>query len=232
MDMTTKATKAKKTKGPEEAKTARAELELVREYGPFGRGNVHGVTWDGERVWFATDDHLVAFDPENGEEVSRLDVPAKAGTAFDGESLYQLADGEILVVRPKDGEVLRRMPAPGKGMDSGMAYADGYLWIGEYKESRIHQVDAKTGEVVKTLRSDRWVTGVSCVDGALWHATTADDGKAAEVRRLAPDGTVEESLAVPEGLFVSGLERTSDGRFWCGGASSGKVRLLRARVRS
>lgn len=207
--------------------TERGKAEILGEYGPFGDGGVHGVTFDGKLVWFARTGEIVAFDPETEKVVRRLKTPADAGTAFDGEHLYQLAEDQILVVRPSDGRVLRKIPAPGKGKDSGMAWADGYLWVGAYRESKIHQIDAKTGEIVKTLTSDRWVTGVSCVDGALWHATTADDGKPSELRRLSPDGRVEESLVVPDGVFVSGLERTKDGTFWCGGGSSGKLRKMK-----
>lgn len=219
---TTKSTTKKSTKA--------AAAEIVREYGPFGEGNIHGVTFDGKLVWFARTGELVAFDPEAEKVVKRLAVPADAGTAFDGENLYQLAEAEILVVRPSDGRVLRKIPAPSKGKDSGMAYADGYLWVGAYREAKIHQVDAKTGEIVKTLASDRFVTGVSCVDGELWHATTSDDGKPGEIRRLAADGAVEESLTVPDGIFVSGLEGTKDGTFWCGGGSSGKLRRMKKKA--
>ena len=42
--------------------------EIVREYGPFdGADNVHGVTHDGQRVWAATGDRLIAFDPASGK---------------------------------------------------------------------------------------------------------------------------------------------------------------------
>ena len=211
-------------------KPVRAAAELVGEYGPFGEGGMHGVTFDGTLVWFARDGELIAFDPAKEEVVKRLAVPASAGTAFAGESLYPLAGERILVVRPSDGRVLREIPAPSKGKDSGMAYGDGYLWVGAYKEAKIHQVDPKTGEIVKTLSSDRFVTGVSCIDGALWHATTSDDGKAGEIRRLGADGEVEESLTVPDGLFVSGLERAGDGTFWCGGGSTGKLRKMRKKA--
>lgn len=217
------------TKKPSTTDTP-AAAEVVGEYGPFGDGGIHGVTFDGDLVWFARTGEIVAFDPAKEAVVKRLAVPADAGTAFDGENLYQIAGEEILVVRPSDGRVLRKIPAPGKGKDSGMAYADGYLWVGAYRESKIHQVDVKTGEVVKTLSSDRWVTGVSCVDGALWHATTSDDGKPGEIRRLAADGTIEESLVVPDGVFVSGLEGAKDGTFWCGGGSSGKLRKMRKKA--
>jgi outer membrane protein assembly factor BamB len=202
------------------------DAEIAREYVPFAdRGSVHGVTFDGELVWFARDDELVAFDPRSERVVRRLPVPAAdAGTAFDGEHLYQLANGEILVIDPADGRVVRRFRAPADGLASGMAWADGYLFIGQFHESRIHKVDAKTGEVVKTLTSDRYVTGVSCVDGALWHGASFD-GKPCELRRVAADGTVEERLQVPvDG--IAGVEATRDGEFWCGG-EKGTLRLVR-----
>ena len=202
------------------------DAEVVREYVPFAdRGHVHGVTFDGKLVWFARNDEVVAFDPESERVVRRLSVPsADAGTAFDGEHLYQLAKGEILVLDPADGRILRRFRAPADGLVSGMTWADGYLFIGQFRESRIHKVDAKTGEVVKTLASDRYVTGVSCVDGAIWHGASFD-GKPCELRRVAADGTVAETLRVPVDA-ISGVEGTPKGTFWCGG-EKGTLRLLR-----
>jgi outer membrane protein assembly factor BamB len=202
------------------------DAEVAREYVPFAdRGHVHGVTFDGKLVWFSRNDEVVAFDPETEKVVRRLPVPsADAGTAFDGEHLYQLAKGEILVLDPTDGRIVRRFRAPTDGLASGMTWADGYLFIGQFRESRIHKVDAKTGEVVKTLTSDRYVTGVSCVDGAVWHAASFD-GKPSELRRVAADGTVVESLRVPVDA-ISGMERTRDGDFWCGG-EKGTLRLVR-----
>ena len=204
--------------------TEKSEAEVVREYVPIDDHAIHGVTFDGRLVWFARDDEIVAFDPESEKVVRRLAVPsARAGTAFDGEHLYQLAGSEILVLQPSDGRVVRRLPAPSKGEDSGMAWSDGYLWIGQYRQSRIHKVDARTGEVVKTLRSDRFVTGVTCLDGALWHGAI-EDRQPCELRRLASDGTVEESLAVPA-AWISGVEGAGGGRFWCGG-EKGRLRLV------
>jgi len=202
------------------------DAEVAKEYAPFGgSGGVHGVTFDGKLVWFCRDDEVVAFDPATEQVVKRLPVPsADAGTAFDGKHLYQLAKGEILVLDPSDGRVVRRFRAPADGRPSGMAWADGYLFIGQYHESRIQKVDAKTGEVVKTLTSDRFVTGVSCVDGALWHGAS-EGGKPAELRRLAADGSVEESLRVPV-AHIAGVERTRDDEFWCGG-EKGTLRLVR-----
>jgi outer membrane protein assembly factor BamB len=202
-----------------------SEAEVIREYVPIDDHPIHGVTFDGKLVWFARDDEVVAFDPALEKVVRRHRVPsAKAGTAFDGVHIYQLAKGEILVLQPSDGRIVRRMPAPGKGEDSGMAWSDGFLWIGQYRQSKIHKVDARTGEVVKTLTSDRFVTGVSCVDGALWHGASGD-GQPCELRRLGSDGSVEESLAVPLNA-ISGVEGAGEGSFWCGG-DHGALRLVR-----
>lgn len=200
---------------------------IAREYVPVAdAARIHGLTWDGKLVWLCRDEELVAFDPENERVVKRHAIPrAQAGTAFDGQHLYQLAEGEILVVEPDTGRVVRRLPAPGKGEDTGMAWADGYLWIGQFHGAKIHKVDAKTGEVVKTLTTDRFVTGVSFADGALWHATM-QDGKPTEIRRLASDGTVEEILDVPT-RRIAGMEADGKGGFWCAGENGRLLRVTR-----
>ncbi len=211
-----------------EGKAARRTREAVvaREIRPFeDLGRVRGVTFDGTHVWFARDDEVVELDPATEKVVRRLSAPgASAGTAFDGELLYQLAKDEILVIRPADGRIVRKLAAPTKGINSGMAWADGYLWIGQFRESRINKVDPRTGEVVKTLTSDRFVTGVTVVDGAVWHGAS-EDGKGCELRRLAADGTVEEALEVPV-KSISGVESDGEGGFWCGG-DGGTLRLIR-----
>ena len=41
--------------------------EIVREYGPFpGAPRVHGVSFDGSLVWFASGEKLQAFEPASG----------------------------------------------------------------------------------------------------------------------------------------------------------------------
>ena len=204
-----------------------AKAEVVREYGPFPDvENVGGVTFDGERAWFAAGTHMRAFDPATGEARRRLEVPADAGTAFDGRFLYQITGAVIQKVEPMSGEVLATIPAPGGGGDSGLAWAEGMLWVGQYRARKIHAIDPGTGEIKKTIESDRFVTGVTWVEGELWHGTWENDQS--ELRRVEPKtGTVLERLEMPPGTFVSGLE--SDGRdtFFCGGGKSGKVRAVR-----
>jgi glutamine cyclotransferase len=205
----------------------RAKAEIIREYGPFADiEGVHGVTYDGESVWFAAGNTLNAFDPESGKKQRSLDVAAHAGTAFDGQHLFQIAEDRIQKIDPKTGRVLSTIPAPGHGGDSGLAWAEGSLWVGEYQARRIHQVDPQNGAVLRTIESNRFVTGVTWVDGELWHATW--EGDESELRRIDPQsGEVMERLEMPEGAGVSGLESDGRERFFCGGGRTGKVRAVR-----
>jgi outer membrane protein assembly factor BamB len=207
----------------------RSAAQIVREYGPFpGIDRVNGVTYDGEKIWFATGDKLNALDPESGELAESLDVAAHAGTAFDGKHLYQIAEARIQKIDPKTGRVLGTIPAPGGGSDSGLAWAEGTLWVGNYRGRRIHQVDPDTGAVLRTMESNRFVTGVTWVDGELWHGTW--EGSDRELRRVDPrTGAILERLEMPEGVAVSGLESDGGDRFFCGGEKSGKVRVVRRR---
>jgi glutamine cyclotransferase len=201
--------------------------EIVREYGPFADAErVNGVTYDGRRVWAATGSKLVAFDPESGQLARTLDRAGDAGTAFDGTYLYQIAEARIDKIDPATGEVVASIPAPGHGGDSGLAWSEGSLWVGQYRDRKIHQIDPETGAVRRTIESNRFVTGVTWVDGDLWHGTW--EGDESDIRRINPQsGAVLERLEMPRGTGVSGLE--SDGRdlFYCGGGASGKVRAVR-----
>jgi glutamine cyclotransferase len=205
----------------------RSAAEVLDEYGPFpGVDHVHGVTFDGELVWFAAGDKLVAFDPASGTTRRTLDVAGHAGTAFDGEHLFQLAEDRIQKIDPKTGKVLATIPAPGRGGDSGLAWAEGSLWVGQYRERKIHQIDPDTGNILRTIESNRFVTGVTWVDGELWHGTW--EGEESDLRRVDQrTGEVLERLDLPPGVGVSGLESDGRDRFFCGGGRSGKVRAVR-----
>jgi len=135
--------------------------EIVREYGPFpGVEQVGGVTFDGRRVWLAAGDKLSAVDPVSGEIVQSIDVAAHAGTAFDGRYLYQLAEDRIQKIDPTTGRVVSTIPSPGRG-DSGLAWGEGSLGVGEYRDRKIHQLDPETGAILRTIESNRFVTGVT-----------------------------------------------------------------------
>jgi hypothetical protein len=83
-----------------------ASAEILQDYGPFpGVTKIGGVTFDGERVWFASGDKLNAFDPESGEVERSIDVAAHAGTAFDGRHLYQITEARIHKIAPVSGSI-------------------------------------------------------------------------------------------------------------------------------
>jgi len=204
-----------------------SSAEILQEYGPFPEvDQVAGVTFDGRRVWFASGDKLNALDPASGKIERSIDVAAHAGTAFDGRYLFQIAEDRIQKIDPETGTVLSSIPAPGGGGDSGLAWAEGTLWVGQHRGRRIHQVDPETGTVLRTIESNRFVTGVSWVDGELWHATW--EGDESDVRHIDSEtGEVLEKLDMPPGAAVSGLESDGGEQFFCGGGGSGKVRAIR-----
>jgi glutamine cyclotransferase len=205
----------------------RATAEIVREYGPFpGANRVDGVTYDGQQVWFASGDKLNAFDPATGKAVRSVEVAAHAGTAFDGRHLFQIAEDRIQKIDPKSGQVLSTIPAPGGGSDSGLAWAEGSLWVGNYRGRKIYQIDPENGAILRTIESNRFVTGVTWVDGDLWHATW--EGDESDLRHIDPGtGEVLEKLEMPLGVYISGLESDGGDQFFCGGGKTGKLRVVR-----
>ena len=199
--------------------------EILREY-DVPAANVGGVTFDGNHVWYAGGDALNAFDPETGKVVRSIDVAAHAGTAFDGKHLYQIAEDRISKIDISTGRVVSVIPAPGGGGDSGLAWGEGALWVGEYRARKIHQIDPDTGAILRTIESNRFVTGVTWVDGEMWHGTS--EAGESEIRRIDPKtGEVLERLEMPAGMVVSGLESDGADRFFCGGGKTGKVRAVR-----
>jgi glutamine cyclotransferase len=204
----------------------RSAAKIVREYGPFpGVERVNGVTYDGQQVWLAGGDRLNALDPASGKTLRSINVAAHAGTAFDGRHLFQIAEDRIQKIDPDTGRVLATIPAPAGGGDSGLAWAEGTLWVGHYRERKIHQIDPETGALLRTIECSRFVTGVTWVDGELWHGTW--EGDESDLRRIDPKtGDVLESVEMPPDTGVSGLESDGGELFYCGGGSSGKVRAV------
>ncbi|KXA76539.1 glutamine cyclotransferase, partial [Bordetella pseudohinzii] len=200
------------------------QAEILREYGPFeGAPAVHGVSYDGRHVWFATGGQLLAMDPGSGKVVRELKLRADAGTACDGRHLYQIGGDVIQKIDMASGEVVATLPLPGSGY-SGLAWGEGSLWVGHWRERLIHEIDPASGAVRRSLRSDRFVTGVSWAGAQLWHGVWDDTGPG-EIRRVDPaSGEVLERIAMPEGVAVSGLESDGASGFFCGGGGSGKLR--------
>jgi sugar lactone lactonase YvrE len=204
----------------------REPATILREYGPFPNvTHVHGVSYDGANIWIATGSTLNAIDPESGKTVRVLDVPAHAGTAFDGKHLFQISGDRIQKVDPKSGSVVASIPAP-EGGASGMAWAEGTLWVGQHRNRKIHQVDPQTGAILRTIESNRFVTGVTWAGGELWHGTW--EAEKSELRRIDPQsGEVLQQIDMPRGIAVSGVEFNGSDTFFCGGGNSGILRAVR-----
>jgi hypothetical protein len=198
---------------------------ITREYGPFdGVDQVHGLTFAGQDIWFAAGDALHALNADDGTVRRSIPVGADAGTAFDGRHLFQIAGGRIHKIDLQTGTVLSALPTPGEGC-TGLAWAEGSLWVGQYQSRKIYQIHPETGAILLTIESSRHVTGVTWFDGDLWHGTWESDRS--DLRRIAPDtGAVLEILTMPPGTGVSGLESDGDGLLFCGGGGSGTIRAV------
>jgi hypothetical protein len=208
--------------------SAAQPAEIVREYGPYpGATHVRGVTYDGARIWFAAGEQLHALDPHTGERLRSLDVACDAGTAFDGKHFYQVTAGRIDRIDPETGHVLSSIEAPGHTDAAGLTWAEGTLWVAQHRSRKIIQIDPSSGAVLRTLESDRFVTGVTFVDTELWHGT-GEDGQAAELRQIdARSGALQLRLEMPAGSPLSGLESNGEELLFCGGGRSGRVRAVR-----
>ncbi len=212
--------------------TERAGI-IERELGPFeGVERVNGVAFDGERLWCATNDALRAVDPKDGAlstERIAVEAEAEAGTAYDGRHLYQLSGHSIQKIDPANGRIVATIASPCEDRGSGMAWAEGSLWVGEYREGRIHRIDPETGALRATIESDRFVTGITWVDDQLWHGGQDEQGACSLVHVDAETGEVFERVHVGGGVQVSGMATGPDGRIFCGGGRDGRVRVVRTR---
>ena len=98
-----------------------------------------------------------------------------AGTAFDGKYLYQIAEARIDKIDPATVEVVASIPAPGRRARLGHGLGRGLPVGGAVPRSQDPPLDPETGNVLRTIESNRFVTGVTWVDGELWHGTREND---------------------------------------------------------
>jgi glutamine cyclotransferase len=206
--------------------THTTQADVLAEHGPFPRvTHIHGVTHDGRDAWIAVGDRLQAVAPD-GTLGRSLAVRATAGSAFDGRCFYQIADGKIQKVDAATGAVLAVVPTAPSADYAGLTWAEGALWVAQYSGRRILKIDPETGSILRTVQSDRLVTGVTFADDELWHGS--NEGGQSELRQLdAASGQVLQALAMPEGAYVSGLEYDGQSRFYAGGGRSGRLRVVR-----
>ena len=146
---------------------------------------MHGVTYDGRQVWFASGDKLNAFDPSTGKTMRSIDVPAHAGTAFDGRFLFQIAEDRIQKIDPETGAILRTIQS--NRFVTGVTWVDGELWHGTWEgdESDLRRIDPRTGEVLEQLDMPAGVgvSGLECDGRDQFFCGGGTSGKVRAVRR-------------------------------------------------
>lgn len=206
------------------------DAEIVRELQLAGFGDIHGVTCDDRGyVWFAHGDGgLACVEPASGRVLRQFaEFGATAGTTFDGTHLWQITRDRIVKLDPESGEIVHSIPQPDDCHCSGMAWAEGSLWVGNYDGKQLLKIDPVTGAVRKRLDVDRFVTGVTWIDGELWHGVWAKPDEAdaeAELRVIDTDsGQVRRRLRLPARVPVSGVGADAQGRLWCGGSAKGGI---------
>lgn len=218
---------------PADAKPLAAEI--VAEFSVPGATCIHGVTFDGTHVWCAAgpSGDLHCIDPATGALVRKLGrSDCDSGLAFDGKNLWQICGKRIDCIDRATGKTIRSIPAPDAHL-SGLAFAAGFLWVGDFDGRAIHKVDPETGKVLRTIRSERLVTGVTWAGAELWHGTYPEDtnsNEPGELREIdAESGAVKRRVHLPAGTLVSGTESDGRGRIWLGSLVKEKATLRAVR---
>ena len=206
---------------------SRSTAEIVREYGPFsGADNVHGVTYDGQNVWFAAGDKLNAFDPASGKSCARSmsprmqERPSTASTCFSSPRIASRKSTR----RPAVCSPRSRRPAAAVTRGSrGPKGRSGWGSIG-------------TGRSIKSIpRQARFFARSSPTassPGSPGSTESCGTAPGKVTRVICGESILERerfwrALEMPPGVGVSGLESDGGDLFFCGGGRSGKVRTVR-----
>jgi glutamine cyclotransferase len=165
----------------------RSKADIVAEHGPYpGTDGVHGVTCDGEHVWFASGARLNVWDPASARVLRSIDIAAHAGTAFDGRHLFQIAEDRIHKIDPATGAILRTIESD--RFVTGVTWVDGECWHGTWEndESALRHIDPTTGEVLEQLDMPpgAGISGLAAEDGqAVFYCGGGHSGKLRVVKR-------------------------------------------------
>ena len=186
---------------------------------------IYGLTYDGDQIWAAQGQKLISVDPQTGQTTNEINTGCDAGVAFDGQHIWKLSGESIHKISKETGEVLSSIDAPGEGSsNSGLAWAENSLWVGQFKDRKIYQISPDDGKILKTINSDRYVTGVTWLKGDLWHATWEDEQS--ELRKINKNtGEVEESYRIESKKIITGLTHDNN-QFYAGGGDSGSIRTI------
>jgi streptogramin lyase len=107
------------------------------------------------------------------------------GVTHDGDQVWAATGAALLSIDAASGRVLGSIPAPGGGGDSGLTWAEGSLWVGQYRDRRIHQIDPADGSVLERLEmpAGTGISGLESDGGDLFWCGGGGSGKLRAVRR-------------------------------------------------
>jgi len=211
---------------------------VEREYSFDDIDVIGGVAFDGEAIWFSdgTNHRLVRIDPATGQVLKTIDgLDVRTGTAFDGRYLWQVGTGCLLKIDPEAGTCVGSIPLATDEQVTGLSCAEGAIWVALWHAQKILEIDPESGDVQRTIDTQRFVTGIAWLGEELWHGAMDTMGPPppgldpdAEVRRIDPDtGRPLVRFKMPPDAGVSGVAVDRDGTFWCGDCCSGTLRAIK-----
>ena len=206
----------------------RSAANIVREYGPFP--DVERRTWrhlsTAPTSGLRPATQLNAVDPDSGKTVRALDVAAHAGTAFDGRHLFQIAENRIQKIDPDSGRCSQRYRRP-KAATPDWPGRKARSGSGSTATARSTRSIPQTGAILRTIESNRFVTGVTWVDDELWHGTWEADQSELRQGRSASRAKCLSRSTCRRASAYRGSSSNGGDTFFCGGGGSGKVRAVR-----
>lgn len=138
--------------------------------------DVSGIAFDGSHLWITVEgaEKIYRVVPETGvtERSIKAPVMETGGSAWLEGSLYQLAYLESSIYRldPSSGDVIEVFDSPGEGMCSGMTSDGEFLWLANWEDEKIYQIDPRhEGRVVEVLEGNFETTGLAWDGQHLWN---------------------------------------------------------------
>ena len=176
---------------------------------PVPDGHTQGIALVGERLWAVNSraKQLQEFNPRDGRLISSVDAPVKAvrGLAWDGKALWCTDDAAKMVhqLDPATGRIMRSLAVPIYG-DKKAAHLEAVAWNGKdlwvaYSagySSRIHRMNAQTGEIVLSMLAKCLPRGLSADTKHLWVvAYNGERHPGAIIRRIISDDAGKMNLS-------------------------------------
>lgn len=148
-----------------------------------------------------------------------IPLPAAFITVAEGDEVWVSSDEAVVVIDPATNET-RSLPVPvPDGSWSGIAFADGDLWVGNYHAGVLYRVDPETGDILAEVEVGPEAVSITAAPGAIWVRTQG--GVTWEAQRI--DTATNEVVATVDG---GNSIAYGHGSLWFG--QRGADRIIRA----